>query len=323
MLERAGRHRQGPDAARAGEDARASSRTGRWRRMSAATGSRALGRRRRRLRCSARCPTTSAPASRRHLDAAPACRDEVAELRVAADALPRAAPPVRAAARAEGAGSWPWSSARPSCCAPPGPQADRAAPAAAPRAPRLRGWPRRAGRVAPPRCGARRRRRRRRRCSAARRATGGAQTVDRPGAAARRARRRSRSTARRATLRRPAGCRRRRRAASTRCGSKRGGDAPEPTDALFTSRARRLGDVARAGRSTASTGAGHRRADGRQRRRRRAADRRAAGLAAYGRAPRRRAASVARRDGHLLPPPRPRDRASPARTAAGRSARTA
>ena len=109
---RAGRHREGPDAARAGEDARRSSEQGRWPGMSDharwadTAGAYVLGAHARRRARRASRPTST--------DCA-ACREEVDELRAgrrrAADGRRRR---WRRRRRSRSA-SWPRSSARPRC----------------------------------------------------------------------------------------------------------------------------------------------------------------------------------------------------------------
>ena len=83
-----------------------------------------------------------------HMADCPACRHDVADLQVAADALPVSVPPV-APPPALRTGSWPWWSPRRRCSPPPGsgPTGPRRSPRARERraVPRLRGWTLRPG----------------------------------------------------------------------------------------------------------------------------------------------------------------------------------
>ena len=118
---RAGRHREGPHAARHGEAARRRSRRRGSRRERADLRPRRGRRGARRLPPRARCPTTSARRSRRTSPPAPCARSEVAQLQIVADALAGRRAARRAAARAARTASWPSSAPRPSCSRPRAP----------------------------------------------------------------------------------------------------------------------------------------------------------------------------------------------------------
>ena len=96
--------------------------------MSARARSRRAGRDRSAPTCSARCPTTSVAGFEAHLAGCAACREEVEQLRVAADALPASPPPIAPPPELKGADHGGRRVRGRAAARPPGRDADRAEP---------------------------------------------------------------------------------------------------------------------------------------------------------------------------------------------------